>query len=98
MGGGAAVNGGDGGEGKGFQNRGTVMNVAPHKGNSGNNGNTNNCGANGNSSTGNSGNSGNGGGDFGPGSSGNAGRAVLKKNAKVNYYNSNTLKGSIKDI
>jgi hypothetical protein len=98
VGGGPAGNGGNGGEGKGFTNRGTAMNVAPHKGNSGNNGNTNNCGANGNSSTGNSGNSGNGGGDFGQGSSGNAGRAVLKKNAKVNYYNSNTLKGSIKDI
>ena len=98
VGGGPAGNGGNAGTGKGFSNRITAINVAPHKGNSGNSGNTNNCGANGNSSTGSSGNSGNSGGDFGQGSGGNAGHAILKKNAKVNHYTSNTLKGSIRDI
>ena len=96
--GGPAGNGGNAGIGRGFSNRNTSINLAPHKGNSGNSGNKNNCGANGNSSKGNSGNSGIGGGDFGQGSSGNAGRAILKKNAKVNHYTSNTLKGSIRDI
>ena len=90
--------GGNGGVGKGWSNRNTAMNSAPHKGNPGNSGNTNSCAANGNNSTGNSGNSGNSGGDWGISSSGSAGRAIQKKGAQVNYYTDNTVKGQIKNI
>lgn len=96
--GGAGGNGGSGGKGRGWSNRNLNMNQSPHKGNSGNSGSTNSCPANGNNSTGNSGNSGNRGGDWGQNSAGNAGRAVLKKNAQVNYYTDNTLKGTIQNI
>ena len=90
--------GGTGGKGKGWSNRNTAMNSAPHTGNPGNSGNTNSCAANGNNSTGNSGNAGNSGGDWGIASAGGAGRAIQKKGAQVNYYTDNTVKGKIKNI
>ena len=96
--GGAGGNKGTGGVGKGFSNRNTSINASPHKGNSGNSGSTNSCAGNGNNSTGNTGNPGNSGGDFGQDSSGKSGRAVSKKNATVNVFSSNTLKGSIVNI
>ena len=96
--GGGAGTAGNGGQGKGWSNRNTSINLSPHKGNSGNNGNTNNCTVNGNKSTGNKGNPGNSGGDWGQASAGNAGRAIQKKNAKVTYYTDNTVKGPIQDI
>ena len=96
--GGDPGNGGNGGVGRGFSNLNTSINASPHKGNSGNNGNTTNCAGNGNSSTGNKGNPGNSGGDFGQDSSGKSGRAIHKKNAKINYSTSSTVKGSITNI
>jgi len=96
--GGAGGNKGTGGVGKGFSNRNTSINAAPHKGNSGNNGGTNTCAANSNTSTGKRGNPGNSGGDFGQHTHKLSGRAVQKKNAKLNSYSSNTLKGLIVNI
>ena len=98
VGGGNKGFGGNGGVGKGWSNRNTAINSAPHIGNSGNSGNTNSCAANGNNSTGNSGNPGNSGGDWGITSTGSAGRAIQKKGAVVNHYTDNTVKGKIKNI
>jgi len=54
----------------------------------------------GGSSTGNSGNPGTDGGDWGQSivGGGTAGKAIQKKNARVEYYTENTLKGSIQNI
>ena len=91
-------NGGDGGKGRGWSNRNTALNVAPHKANSGNRGNTASCAVNGNNSVGNRGNAGVPGGDFGQPSTKSAGKAITKKNTKINYYTDTTVKGSIRNI
>jgi len=96
--GGAGGNKGIGGVGKGFSNRNISINASPHKGNSGNNGGTSKCDGNSNNSTGNKGNKGNSGGGFGQHTHKISGRAVSKKNAKLNSYSSNTLKGLIVNI
>ena len=56
------------------------------------------CAGNSNNSTGNKGNKGNSGGGFGQHTHKISGRAVSKKNAKLNSYSSNTLKGLIVNI
>tara|TARA_Y100000289_G_scaffold49108_1_gene49727 strand:+ start:97 stop:1221 length:1125 start_codon:yes stop_codon:yes gene_type:complete len=96
--GGDPGDGGNGGVGRGFTNRNTNIDASPHVGNSGNNGNTTKCAANGNNSTGNKGNKGNSGGDFGQHTHKLSGRAVQKKNVKINYSTSSTVKGLITDI
>lgn len=91
--GGSGGSGGAGGPGRGYN---TIN--ASLSGNSGNSGGTNSC--SGGSSTGNSGNPGTSGGDWGQSvvGGGSAGIAIQKKNARVEYYTDNTLKGPIKDL
>jgi hypothetical protein len=91
--GGSGGSGGTGGPGRGYN---TIN--ASLSGNSGNSGGTNSC--SGGSSTGNSGNPGTDGGDWGQSvvGGGSAGIAIRKKNARVEYYTDNTLKGPIKDL
>jgi len=93
IGGGSGGIGGTGGPGRGFSNQNSSL-----AGNPGNSGGTNSC--NGGTSTGNSGNPGTDGGDWGQSvvGGGSGGKAVLKKNARVEYYTENTLKGSIQNI
>ena len=84
--GGSGGNGGTGGLGQGF---GRTKN----NGNSGNNGNCNSC-SGGGTSCGNSGNPGSAGGDWGQaGNGGSAGAAISKRNVRIQYSTSNTMKG-----
>ena len=93
--GGNAGNGGNGGVGQGYSNPSN-----PGSGNSGNGGNCNECPTTGARSCGNDGNDGYSGGAWGQAaaSGGDGGSAVHKKNASVNQYSSNTLKGGINNI
>ena len=93
--GGNAGNAGVGGVGQGYSNQSN-----PGSGNSGNNGNCTTCAETGARSCGNAGNGGRDGGGWGqaPNEGGNAGFAVHKKNAEVNQYSSNTLKGAINNM
>jgi len=93
IGGGGGGNPGNGGIGRGFSHQtGTLS------GNPGGGGGTNSC--SGGSSTGNSGNPGTSGGDWGQsgGSGAIAGKSIQKRNARVEYSTSNTVKGSITNI
>ena len=84
--GGSGGNGGTGGSGQGF---GRTKN----NGNPGNPGNSNTCDGGG-TSTGNDGNPGNPGGDWGSaGDRTNAGAAISKRNVRIQYRTSNTMKG-----
>lgn len=93
VGGGGAGARGNGGVGQGFSNFNS-----PGSGNPGGSGSTNNC--SGGSSTGNSGNPGKSGGTWGQSvvGGGNGGKSIQKKNARVEYYTNNTVKGSITNI
>jgi len=93
--GGNGGNAGTGGVGQGYSNQSN-----PGSGNNGNSGNCNTCSATGARSCGNAGNDGNSGGAWGQAASpgGSGGSAVHKKNAVVNQYSSNTLKGGINNI
>ena len=93
--GGNAGNAGVGGVGQGYSNQSN-----PGSGNSGNNGNCTTCSETGARSCGNAGNGGRDGGAWGQAANvgGNAGFAVHKKNAEVNQYSSNTLKGAINNM
>ena len=84
--GGGAGNGGSGGSGQGFSR-------TKSNGNSGNSGNCNSC-VRGGTSCGNSGNPGNPGGDWGQaGDRTVAGAAISKRNVRIQYSTSNTIKG-----
>ena len=92
-------NGGGGGKGKGYSNINVAINASPHIGNDGNSGVTITCSANRTSSSGKKGNPGKSGGDWGEDSSGGkSGSAIKKKNAVVEYYTDDTLKGKITNI
>ena len=93
--GGNGGNAGNGGVGQGYSNQSN-----PGSGNNGNSGNCNTCNQTGARSCGNAGNDGNSGGAWGQAAStgGAGGSAVHKKNAVVNQYSSNTLKGGINNI
>ena len=93
--GGNGGNAGTGGVGQGYSNQSN-----PGSGNNGNSGNCNTCNQTGANSCGNAGNDGNSGGAWGQAASpgGSGGSAVHKKNAVVNQYSSNTLKGGINNI
>ncbi len=93
IGGGAAGAAGGGGVGQGFSNFNS-----PGSGNPGGSGSTNSC--SGGSSTGNSGNPGNSGGKWGQSvvGGGSGGKSIQKRNARVEYYTNNTVKGSITNI
>jgi len=84
--GGSGGNGGTGGLGQGF---GRTKN----NGNPGNGGNCRSC-SGGGTSCGNSGNPGSAGGDWGQsGNGGSAGAAISKRNVRIQYSTSNTIKG-----
>ena len=89
--GGNGGSGGAGGSGRGFSNQFGSISGSP-----GNRGNTNSC--SGSSSTGNSGNPGSSGGDWGQAAGGPAGKSIQKRNARVEYYTNNTVKGLITNI
>lgn len=93
IGGGPGGSGGSGGPGRGYNTLNSSL-----AGNSGNSGGTNSC--SGGSSTGNSGNPGTAGGDWGQSviRGGSAGKAIRRKNARVEYYTDNTIKGQIGDL
>ena len=93
IGGGAGGAAGGGGVGQGFSNFNS-----PGSGNPGGRGGTNSC--RGGSSTGNSGNPGNSGGTWGQSVSGggSGGKSIQKRNARVEYYTTNTVKGLITNI
>ena len=93
--GGSAGSGGNGGAGQGYSNQSN-----PVSGNPGTGGNCNTCNQTGARSCGNAGNDGYSGGEWGQAatSGGAGGSAVHKKNATVNQYSSNTLKGGINNI
>ena len=84
--GGSGGNGGTGGLGQGFSR-------TQSNGNSGNNGNCRSC-SGGGTSCGNSGNPGTAGGDWGQAGDGTvAGAAISKRNVRIQYSTSNTLRG-----
>jgi len=88
--GGNGGNAGSGGNGQGFAR-------SKSDGNDGNSGNCNSCGNK--TSCGNDGNSGSAGGDWGQeGNGGKAGAAISKRNVRIQYSTSNTLKGREIDI
>ena len=84
--GGSGGNGGSGGFGQGFSR-------TQSSGNSGNSGNCRSC-SGGGTSCGNSGNPGSAGGDWGTaGNGGSAGAAISKRNVRIQYSTSSTLRG-----